>query len=85
VVLNARYDRFNSIVIAFRDPADGRDARNRLAAGAGLPREPSLQLLALLRDVQPGGRPLTDDRAPIERLTDEALLEYLREGAPGAR
>ena len=28
--------------------------------------------------------PLTDDHAPIEWLTDRALLAYLREGAPGS-
>ena len=32
----------------------------------------------------PGGAVLTDDHSPIERITDRALLEYLREGAPGA-
>ena len=27
---------------------------------------------------------LTDDHSPLEWITDRALLEYLREGAPGA-
>ena len=31
-----------------------------------------------------GGEPLTDDNAPLERITDRALLEYLRRGAPGS-
>jgi len=29
--------------------------------------------------------PLTDDHAPVEWLTDTALLAYLRDGAPGAK
>jgi hypothetical protein len=37
-----------------------------------------------LRDIPAGGDVLTDDHSPIERITDRALLEYLREGAPGA-
>jgi hypothetical protein len=28
---------------------------------------------------------LTDDHAPVEWLTDSALVSYLRDGAPGAK
>jgi hypothetical protein len=37
-----------------------------------------------LTDVAPGGQVLTDDHAPIEWITDGALIAYLRQGAPGA-
>jgi len=83
-VQSARYDAFNSIVIGYRDAATARRAGTLLAGATGLPSGPSRRLGSLLRDVAPGGDVLTDDRAPIELLTDRALLAYLREGAPGA-
>jgi hypothetical protein len=82
-VQQARYDDFNSIVIGYRDPAQARAAGSRLAAAAGLAHTPSATLASRLRTVAPGGDVLTDDHAPIEWLTDRALLDYLREGAPG--
>jgi spermidine synthase len=83
-VQSARYDDFNSILIGYRDPADAAAASSRLRAARGLPAVPGRRLAPLLATVRPGGEVLTDDRAPIEWLTDRALLDYLREGAPGA-
>jgi shikimate dehydrogenase len=42
------------------------------------------QTAADAKRVAPTANPLTDDHAPIEWLTDTALLAYLQEGAPGA-
>ena len=80
----SRYDEFNSIVIAYADPAAAADARGRLASAAGLPAASAHHLGRTLVDVPEGGEPLTDDNAPLERITDRALLEYLRRGAPGS-
>jgi spermidine synthase len=80
----SRYDPFNSVLIAYRDPADAAAAAGRLQAASGLARQPAGVLRRSLAPVAPGGDVLTDDRAPIEWLTDEALLRYLQEGAPGA-
>jgi spermidine synthase len=79
-----RYDDFNSVLIGYRDPAEATGARETLMGATGLPAGPSRLLATGLRAVPPGGDVLTDDRAPIEWLTDRALLEYLRQGAPGS-
>jgi len=80
----ARYDRFNSIVVGYRDEVTARRAGERLRSARGLPRAAAERLLQTLAPVRAGGTVLTDDHAPIEWLTDRALLEYLREGAPGS-
>jgi spermidine synthase len=81
-VWSARWDRFTSIVIGLQRLGDPRP---RLRAATGLPRAASRALARELRPVAPDtGAVLTDDRAPIEWLTDRAILAYLREGAPGA-
>jgi spermidine synthase len=81
----SRYDRFNSIVIAYDDARSATAARPRLARVDGLPAAAARRLAATLREVAPDpGAVMTDDHAPVEQLTDAALLAYLREGAPGA-
>jgi spermidine synthase len=84
-VQQVRYDPFNSIVIGYRNAATARRARTTLASAPGPAAAPARTLAVGLTDVAPGGDILTDDRAPIEWLTDRAVLEYLREGAPGAQ
>lgn len=82
-VWQARYDEFNSVIVGFRDATT--DAPSATAASAPpLVRQPARVLAATGRPVAPGGRILTDDHAPIEWVTDGALLSYLRAGAPGA-
>lgn len=84
-VLVSRYDEFNSILVAFDDAATAAAAHERLRRATGLPARPAQLLLdGPLLDVRPGGEVLTDDLAPVEQLTDLALLAYLRQGAPGA-
>ncbi|MGB1712624.1 MAG: spermidine synthase, partial [Miltoncostaeaceae bacterium] len=83
-VLTARYGEFNSVVLGFRDPADVARARERLAAATGDVAQAARILSALLMPVEPGGDVFTDDHAPVEQMTDGAILDYLNEGAPGA-
>lgn len=85
VVLASRYERFNSVVIGFTDPTEAAAAYRRLQAVPGPVRPAARRLAATLRVVTPSASPLTDDHAPIEWLTDQALLAYLEEGAPGSR
>ena len=84
VVEQSRVNDFNTIVWAFRDATSAAAAHTRLA---GAP-QPLTQLCAgMAADairIAPTIDPLTDDHAPIEWLTDTALLAYLQDGAPGA-
>jgi len=84
-VMTARYTNFNSIVLGFAHPTDPAAVQRALMHTHGLARAPAEQLAGELTPVAAGGTPLTDDQAPIELLTDQALLAYLAEGAPGAR
>jgi len=83
-VMTDRYTTFNSIVLGFASPTPVPAAQRALARAPGLARGPARQLASGLLAVAAGGTPLTDDRAPIELLTDQALIAYLSEGAPGA-
>jgi hypothetical protein len=72
--------RFNTIVLGFRDALSDAEFRRRLADGpAALV---SLRQL-LARDARPvevADRPWTDDRAPVEWLTDRMIVSYAAEG-----
>lgn len=72
--------RFNELVMGFASPLGGDQLRTRLQQ---LPAD--LRPLApLVADqtvtVRPAGDPLTDDHAPVEWLTDRALLEEIAAG-----
>jgi len=79
----SRYDRFNSVVIGYASAARAAEADRLLQGARGLAAPAARRLARTLRPVAPSADPLTDDRAPIEQLTDQALLEYIQEGAPG--
>ena len=72
--------RFNSFVIGLTKPLSQAERARRLSNGP--------QDLAPLRDllahearrVAPSKRPWTDDRAPVEWLTDRMIVEYAAEG-----
>jgi spermidine synthase len=84
VVAQAPANEFNTVVWGFRDAATAEGSAARLR-GAPAPLTGICGALAAAeRTIAPIDDPLTDDRAPIEWLTDTALLSYLREGAPGA-
>ena len=83
-VLTARYGTFNSVVLGFKDPQAAADARARLARAEGDTAVAARILSPLLTPVAPGGEVFTDDHAPVEQMTDGAILDYLNKGAPGA-
>lgn len=83
-VLTARYGGFNSVVVGFVDPVAAAGARGRLAAATGDVAVAAGILSPLLTTVEPGDQVFTDDHAPVEQMTDGAILDYLRRGAPGA-
>jgi spermidine synthase len=80
-VLRDPFDRTNTLVIASTAPAD----RLRLLAARDLMpselRGLATETARRLRPHLPGGSVWTDDRAPVEWLVDESLLDY----AAGAR
>ena len=85
VVEQSRVNDFNTIVWAFRDANSAAGARTRLV---GAPAPLTATCAGMAADAQriaPTADPLTDDHAPIEWLTDTALIAYLRDGAPGAQ
>ena len=74
--------RFNDLVVGLSAPAPLAELRRRLAA-AGVPAavRPLTRLLAAqMRGVAPATRPWTDDRAPIEWITDAMIVDYAARG-----
>ena len=71
--------RFNEMLIAVNSPAPGEQPQQRR------PMDGQIAVLGRLMDqqLQPassGGEILTDDRAPVEWLTDRSLLTYIASG-----
>ncbi|MSO44211.1 MAG: spermine synthase [Thermoleophilia bacterium] len=83
-VLVARYEEFTSVLIAFANPATATRTVARLQAATGVLAGPARQLASGLKSIPGGGEIFTDDRAPVEQMTDGAILNYLNRGAPGA-
>ena len=72
--------RFNDVLFAFRDPVS-RAALERRAERA--PGKVSLLLPLFRRRLEPArphGEPLSDDRAPVEWLTDRMILHEVERG-----
>jgi spermidine synthase len=73
---------FNDIVAGFTSPTTAAELRARLAgAPAGL--RPAAGLADSLRQVTPSNDPLTDDRAPVEWMTDQMIVRYAADSPPG--
>ena len=71
---------FNTIVLGLTKPLSADDVDQRLSRGS--PDLASIRAL-LARDAHPverAGRPWTDDRAPVEWLTDRMIVAYAAEG-----
>jgi spermidine synthase len=72
--------RFNSIVLGLTEPLTTEELRSGLRKGP--------EALTVLRDllardvvpIEPDGTPWTDDRAPVEWLTDRMIVSYAAEG-----
>ncbi len=72
--------RFNTIVLGLTQPLPAPELERRLTDGP--PALASLREL-LARDVrvlESSGRPWTDDRAPVEWITDRMIVRYAAEG-----
>ncbi len=72
--------RFNDVLFAPREPVTRAELERRATRAPGV----IARLLPLFRSrlarVRPQGRPLTDDRAPVEWLTDRMILEQVERG-----
>lgn len=73
---------FNTEVIATMQPTSIAQLRANLStapAGSYI-EQVSAQMLAQIKEAraQPGGIVFTDDRAPVEQLTDQLILSYIR-------
>ncbi len=72
--------RFNQIVIGLERPLPRDELARRLNAVRG-DLAPLTRLVARdLRPARPSGDPWTDDRAPVEWITDRMIVEYAAEG-----
>jgi spermidine synthase len=72
--------RFNTIVLGLSKPISRAELQHRLASGP--PALASLRRLLVrgARPVERSERPWTDDRAPVEWLTDRMIVSYAAEG-----
>jgi len=85
VVVQSQVNDFNTVVTGYRDSGTAEAAVARLAS---VPAPLTTVCEPMARNQLPitsTTDPLTDDHAPVEWLTDSALLAYLRDGAPGAK
>lgn len=72
--------RFNTIVLGLTEPLASTELERRLRQGPD-DLAPLRRLLARdVRPLVPSGRPWTDDRAPVEWLTDRMIIRYAAEG-----
>jgi spermidine synthase len=73
--------RFNQLVLGFTEPPSREELERRLGAAPTRLR-PLTRLLATgLDPVEPAEDPWTDDRSPVEWITDRMIVEYAAEGA----
>jgi spermidine synthase len=72
--------RFNTIVLGLTERLQAAEIERRLRTGPP-DLAPLRELLARqLRPLEASGRPWTDDRAPVEWLTDRMIISYAAEG-----
>lgn len=67
---------FNQMLVATRDDSAAADLERRLEAMPPEVAALALKALANLEVVAPGGTILTDDKAPVEWLTDQMIVNY---------
>jgi predicted membrane-bound spermidine synthase len=79
-VLEWRALRFNTILLGLTEPLTSDERRRRLERGpAGLASLREL-LAGDARPLRPSGRAWTDDRAPVEWVTDRMIVSYAARG-----
>jgi spermidine synthase len=72
--------RFNDVLFALREPVSRPELERRAARAPGVIRRLLPLFRSRLEPVRPHGRPLTDDRAPVEWLTDRMILDQVERG-----
>jgi spermidine synthase len=73
--------RFNQLVVGLDAPSDAAVLRQRLRAGMAAEIASLGELFASQAQVAPpSADPLTDDRAPIEWITDRMIIEHIAQG-----
>ena len=77
-VFEWRVSGFNDIVAGFTSPTTAAELRARLA-DAPPALQPAAGFAQQLRLVPASDDPLTDDRAPVEWMTDQMIVRYAAE------
>jgi spermidine synthase len=72
--------RFNTIVLGLTDPLTAVEVEHRLRRGPDDLSSLRELLAREARPLEPRGRAWTDDRAPVEWLTDRMIVSYAAEG-----
>ena len=72
--------RFNDVLFALRDPVSRAELERRAALAPGLVARLGPLFVSRLEPIRAEGEPLTDDRAPVEWLTDRMILHQVEEG-----
>jgi len=72
--------RFNTIVLGLTQPLPAQELERRLANGPAALASLRELLARDVRVLEPSGRPWTDDRAPVEWITDRMIVRYAAEG-----
>lgn len=72
--------RFNWIVAGFTTPVSASALRQRLAVDTPSRLTATAQTALAMHQIAPSTDPLTDDRAPIEWLTDQMIIHYVASG-----
>ncbi len=71
---------FNQLLVATKMPAAVADTEGRQALMPPPVAALARQVAGQIRTVQPGGEILTDDKAPVEWLTDQMIIHYATGG-----
>jgi spermidine synthase len=72
--------RFNQLVLGFTRPTPRAELARRLRAAPGRLQPLTRLLTADMRPLAPSDDPWTDDRSPVEWITDRMIVEYAAEG-----
>jgi len=72
--------QFNELVIATKQPSSLSDLQSRLAAMPTQVVRLVNEISPKISAVHPGGTILTDDKAPVEWLTDQMIIDYATAG-----
>lgn len=72
--------RFNDVLFALREPVSRAELERRAMRAPGVIRRLLPLFRSRLEPVKPHGKPLTDDRAPVEWLTDRMILDQVERG-----